>query len=269
MDVHTSTLNLSDEISTTVDSTSPNIITAKLFTGGCDGGSINPNGPFVPGDTVRYRLAVANVGSADALLAEILDSLPSGMSYVGNETYYYGNINYMANAYNPNCSLFNTTVPSQIGGSITSPSVGDTILQWDFPVLPARCDGSVEFFLIEFDVALSEDPPILAGQHENTFTFSSNTSSDYISNNAVMTVNAIAQLQVKKEVRREGSGSSWAELDSVPLGQDAEFRLSINNSGNTPLTNLCLLDIAPWIGDISVLPPYSARNSQFDMPYNT
>lgn len=269
MDVFANSLTLEDDISTPVDPTSPNIVTTKLFTGGCDGGVINPNGPFVPGDTVRYRLAVANVGSADATLANILDSLPSGMSYVGNETYYYGNFSFMANPYNPNCSLFSPTVPSQIGSTINSPSIGDTILEWDFPVLPARCDGFVEFFLIEFDVELSEDPPILAGQHENTFTFSSTTSGSTTSNEAVMTVNAIAQLQVKKEVRREGSGSAWTELDSVPVGQDAEFRLTVMNSGNTALEDLCVLDIAPWVGDITVLPPYSPRNSQFDMPYNT
>ncbi|GAB5465253.1 MAG: hypothetical protein Kapaf2KO_06890 [Candidatus Kapaibacteriales bacterium] len=269
MDVQANSLNLSDEVDVPVDPTAPNIVTAKLFTGGCDGGTINPNGPFVPGDTVRYRLAVANVGSADALLANILDSLPSGMSYVGNETYFYGNFSYNVNAYNPNCNLFSTTVPTQIGGAINTPSVGDTILEWDFPVLPARCDGFVEFFLIEFDVVLDDDPPILAGQHENTFEFSSSTSGSQTSNVAVMTVNAIAQLQLQKSVRSQGSGSAWSDIDSVAIGSNAEFKLSILNTGNTPLEDICVLDITPWVGDISVLPPYNPRGSQFDLPYNT
>jgi uncharacterized repeat protein (TIGR01451 family) len=268
MDVHADTLHLSDEVNTVVDSIAPNVISTKLFIGECDAGSINPNGPFMPGDTVRYRMAVANVGNQDANLANIIDNLPTGFSYVGNETYYYGNFSYNVNQYNPNCDLFTDTVPTQIGGSITSPSVGDTSLMWNFPVLPARCDGFVEFFLIEFDVALSEDPPVLAGQHDNAFVFNADNSPAVTSNQATMTVNAIAQLQVIKEVRKQGSGLAWANIADVPVGQNAEFKLSVINTGNTPLTQICLLDIAPWVGDINVLPPYNPRNSQFDMPYN-
>lgn len=268
MAVHADTLHLFDEVDTPVDTTSPNVIAVKLFTGECDNGAINPNGPFMPGDTVRYRLAVANVGNLDATLASITDNLPAGFTYVGNESYFYGSFNYSVNAYNPNCNLFSATVPSQIGGSITSPSVGDNSLLWSFPVLPANCDGSVEFFLIEFDVALSEDPPVLAGQHQNTFDFDASNSPVITSNVAFMTVNAIAQLQTKKEVRLKGSGNAWANIANIPQGQTAEYKLSVINTGNTPLTQICLLDIAPWVGDISVLPPYSPRNSQFDLPYN-
>lgn len=268
MAVHADTLHLFDEVDTQVDTTAPNVLAVKLFTGECDNGQINPNGPFLPGDTVRYRLAVANVGDLDATLASIADILPTGFTYAGNETYYYGNFNYNINAYNPNCDLFTTTIPTQIGGTITSPSIGDNSLSWTFPVLPARCDGSVEFFLIEFDVALSEDPPVLAGQHENTFDFDASNSPVVTSNIAIMTVNAIAQLQVKKEVRLQGSGASWANVADIPQGQNAEFKLSVINSGNTPLNDLCLLDIAPWVGDINVLPPYNPRNSEFDLPYN-
>lgn len=268
MAVHADTLHLFDEVDITVDTTSPNVIAVKLFTGECDNGAINPNGPFMPGDTVRYRLAVANVGNLDATLASIADILPVGFSYVGNESYFYGSFNYSVNAYNPNCDLFSSTVPSQIGGSITTPTVGDNSLLWNFPVLPANCDGSVEFFLIEFDVALSDDPPVLAGQHQNTFDFDANNSPIVTSNVAYMTVNAIAQLQTKKEVRLKGSGNAWANIADIPQGQTAEYKLSVINSGNTPLTQICLLDIAPWIGDISILPPYNPRNSQFDLPYN-
>ncbi len=268
MAVHADTLHLFDEVDTSVDTTSPNVIAVKLFTGECDNGAINPNGPFMPGDTVRYRLAVANVGNLDASLATITDNLPSGFTYVGNESYFYGSFNYNVNAYNPNCDLFTTTVPTQIGGTITSPSVGDNSLLWSFPVLPANCDGSVEFFLIEFDVALAEDPPVLAGQHENTFDFDADNSPIVTSNVAYMTVNAIAQLQTKKEVRLIISGAAWANIADIPQGQTAEYKLSVINSGNTPLTQICLLDIAPWVGDISVLPPYNPRNSQFDLPYN-
>ena len=252
-----------------VDTTKPNVVATKIFTGECTPGcQINPNGPFMPGDTVRYRMAVANIGTDDATLATITDVLPAGFSYVGNESYFYGAFNWMINPYNPSCCSFNATVPTEIGGSITTPTVGATTLNWSFPVLPSRCDGTVEYFLIEFDVVLSTSPPVLAGQHQNTFDFDASNSPVVTSNIAYMTVNAIAQLQSKKEVRLKGSGAAWANIADIPAGQTAEYRLSVKNTGNTPLTDLCLLDIAPWVGDITVLPPYSARNSQFDLPYN-
>lgn len=268
MAVHTGAINLFDDVDTPVDPTAPNVIAVKLFTGECNAGTVNPNGPFMPGDTVRYRLAVANVGNLNATLASITDNLPAGFTYAGNETYFYGNFNYNINMYSPNCGTFTTTVPAEVGGSITSPSVGANTLVWNFPVLPARCDGFVEFFLIEFDVALSQNPPVLAGQHNNTFDFDASNSPVVTSNVAVMTVNAIAQLQAKKEVRLKGSGAAWSNIANITIGQTAEYKLSIINTGNTPLTDLCLLDIAPWVGDINVLPPYNPRNSQFNLPYN-
>ena len=268
MAVHTGALHLFDDVDTPVDPTAPNVVAVKLFTGECNAGVVNPNGPFMPGDTVRYRLAVANVGNQDATLASITDNLPAGFTYAGNETYFYGNFNYNINMYSPNCGTFTPTVPAEVGGTITSPTIGANSLVWNFPVLPARCDGFVEFFLIEFDVALSQNPPVLAGQHSNTFDFDASNSPVVTSNVAIMTVNAIAQLQTRKEVRLKGSGAAWANTTGIPQGQTAEYKLSVINSGNTPLTDLCLLDIAPWVGDISVLPPYTPRNSQFNLPYN-
>lgn len=252
-----------------VDITKPNVVATKIFTGDCAPGcNINPNGPFMPGDTVRYRMAVANIGTDDATLATITDVLPTGFSYVGNESYFYGAFNWMANAYNPSCCSFNATVPSEIGGSITSPTVGATTLNWSFPVLPSRCDGTVEYFLIEFDVVLSASPPVLAGQHSNTFDFAASNVPALTSNVAYMTVNAIAQVQALKEVRKQGSTGDWSNSANIEQNGVAEYKLTIKNTGNTPLTDVCLLDIMPWVGDITVMPPYAARNSTFNLPYN-
>lgn len=256
-----------------VDITKPNVIATKWFVGDCNANCVsNPNGPYLPGDVVRYRIGVTNLGSAAATIATITDNLPSGFTYAGNETYFYGtNPNTFYNPFsyiNPKCCDLTSTVPTQIGGPLTKPSIGDNNLLWSFPTLPARCDGEVEYFIIEFDVALSLVPPVLAGQYPNKFEFDASNSPVITSNVAFMTVNAIAQLQTKKEVRLKGSGNAWANIANIPQGQTAEYKLSVINTGNTPLTQICLLDIAPWVGDISVLPPYSPRNSQFDLPYN-
>ncbi len=264
--------NLTAPISTThtkiVEGQTPKILATKIFMGECTSScTSNPSGPFVPGDVVRFRMAVANIGNLDATLATITDNLPSGLSYVGNETYFYGAFNWLASAYNPACCSLTTTIPSQIGGSITTPTLGDTALTWSFPTLPARCDGTVEYFIIEFDVKISDAPPAPPGPYPNTFTFAaSNLGTSVTSNTATLTVNATAQLQLEKGVRPLGSSGPFLTATSVPQGGQAEFQLKLINTGNMSLQNVCLLDIMPHVGDIQVLPAYSPRGSLYEMP---
>ena len=255
-----------------VDSTQAKIVATKLFIGGCNPPcAINPNGPFQPGDTVRFRMAVANIGNQNATSCTITDNLPTYLSYVGNETYFYGSFNWMVNPYNPPCCSTTTSIPSDIGGTINTPSPGDTSLTWTFPVLPSRCDGTVEYFIIEFDVLISEMPPALPGQYQNKFTINASNHPDVLSNAAYLTVNQTAQLQAIKEVRKINSGSApglWDLSTTIPAGSSGEYRIKVKNTGNTQLSDLCLLDIMPWVGDISVLPVYTPRNSTFNLPYN-
>jgi uncharacterized repeat protein (TIGR01451 family) len=251
-----------------VDSLRPKILASKFFMGSC-GPSCSPQtaGPFIPGQIVRWRMAVANVGNVNASPCTITDLLPSGLTYVGSPTYYYGTFNWMASQYNPPCCSLTTTVPSQIGGTITTPTVGDTSLTWSFPTLPFRCDGVVDYLVIEFDVKIGDNPPMPPGQYNNTFTFSAgNLPTPVTSNPATLTVNAIAQLTILKEVRPKGSSGAFSSSATVPAGGQAEFRLRLKNTGNLALTNICLLDIMPHLSDIMILPGYAPRNSLFDMP---
>jgi uncharacterized repeat protein (TIGR01451 family) len=252
-----------------VDVVQPKVITTKMFIGDCNNAcQVTPGGPFQPGDTVRFRIAVANIGSANATTCVIKDTLPAGLTYVGNPTYYYNTFNWMAYIYNPPCCSLSVAVPSQIGGTLTTPIAGQTNLQWTFPLLPSRCDGLVEYFMIDFDVKISDSPPAPPGQYVNTFTFSASNVPNTLSNPAYLTVNATAQIQAIKEVKAQGSSSPWSNSASALPGGMAGFRLSVVNTGNTALTNLCLLDIMPFVGDIKVLPAYSPRNSQYDLPYD-
>ncbi len=250
-----------------VDSIRPKILTTKFFMGAC-AATCTPAtaGPFVPGQTVRWRMAVANVGNAAASPCTITDALPTGLSYAGNPTYYYGTFNWMADQYNPPCCSLSATVPAQIGGTITTPAIGATNLSWTFPTLPSRCDGTVEYLIIEFDTKISDAPPVPPGQYNNTFTFAAgNLPAAVISNQATLTVNAVAQLTISKEVRQKPSGT-FSQSATVPAGSQVEYRVRLKNTGNLILSNICLLDIMPHVGDIMVLPGYTPRNSQFDLP---
>lgn len=252
-----------------VDATQPKVVSTKMFIGGCSNTcQVMPNGPFQPGNIVRFRMAVANIGNANATTCSINDLLPVGLSYIGNETYYYGTFNYMAYIYNPPCCSLTAVVPAPVGGSITKPTTGATNLTWTFPVLPGRCDGQVDYFLIDFDVKISDNPPAAPGQYLNTFSFAASNVPSFVSNPAYLTVNATAQLQSIKQVRKKGSGGPWGYSALILPGAMAEYQLTVKNTGNTALSNVCLLDIMPWVGDIKVLPAYSSRGSMFNLPYN-
>ncbi len=250
-----------------VDSIRPKILATKFFIGAC-GSTCNPEtaGPFVPGQTVRWRMAVANVGNLAATPCTITDALPAGLSYAGNVKYFYGASSWMTNVYSPPCCSLTTTVPSQVGGTMTTPAIGATNLTFTFPTLPYRCDGTVEYLIIEFDTKISDAPPAPPGQYNNTFTFGAgNLPTPVTSNQATLTVNAVAQLTLLKEVRQKPSGT-FSSSATVAPGAQAEYRLRLTNTGNLTLSNICLLDIMPHIGDITVLPGYSPRGSQFDLP---
>ena len=255
-----------------INQTQPKVLATKLFIGSCNNAcQINPYGPFQPGDIVRYRMAVTNIGNANATSCTITDMLPAGLSYVGNETYFYGGYNWIINQWNPPCCSTSVTVPSQIGGTISTPSVGATSLAWTFSVLPSRCDGTVDWFIIEFDVKVSSSPPAAPGQYNNTFTIGASNITNVVSNVAQFTVNQVAQMQAIKEVRQansDGSFGPWSSNTTITPGGSGQFRLTVTNTGNTLLTGLCLLDIMPWAGDIKVLPPYNPRGSNFDLPYD-
>jgi len=252
-----------------VDPIKPKVIPTKLFIGGCTPGcQVNPSGPFQPGDVVRYRMAVTNIGNQNATTCTINDLLPAGLTYAGNETYYFGSFNWMVWIYNPPCCSLTVTVPTEIGGTITSPSIGATNLNWTFPVLPARCDGTVDYFIIDFDVKISDTPPAPPGQYQNTFTFGAGNVPNVTSNVAVLTVNSVAQLQAIKEVREHGTNNPWAPNILIPANGTADFRVRVQNTGNTFLSNVCVLDIMPHLGDIKVLPAYTSRGSLMDIPFN-
>ncbi|HVZ41344.1 MAG TPA: hypothetical protein VHI13_18840 [Candidatus Kapabacteria bacterium] len=252
-----------------VTATAPNILAAKFFEG--KAGSCMPGcapataGPFYPGDIVRWRMVIANVGSATATPCTITDALPSGFSYIGNPTYYYGPIVW-ATSNNPTCCTLTPAVPAVTGG-ISSPAVGATTLTWTFPTLPANCSGNVDYLVIEFDTKASNSPTIPPGNYFNTFTFSAgNLGTPVTSNPAQVTINGYAKVEVYKEVRQNTTGTLFSSSANVqPTGQ-AEYRLRIKNTGILTLANIYLLDITPHVGDIMVLPPYSPRGSAYDLP---
>jgi uncharacterized repeat protein (TIGR01451 family) len=259
----------------TVSVAAPQLIAEKSFIGKCNGGA-SPNGPWYPGDVVRFRMAVANLGSAPTTSATtITDLLPAGFSYVGNETYYWGPIlppgNWLS-PWAPDCATdfgpYTATINSALGGALTSPSLGATNCIWTFPTLPSQCNGTPMYFMIEFDVLIDTIPPTLPGTYANNFKIGASNATTAISNNAYVVVSSKPGVTALKQVRSGNSGA-WSNAATIPPGSSGQYLLTVTNTGNVPISNLCILDILPHVGDIGILPPYAARNSAFPLPLTT
>ena len=214
-------------------------------------------------------MAVANLGNLDATPCTITDVLPEHLTYVGNPTYRYGPVAGAPTAGAPPCNWMSATVPAQIGGPLTVPSVGATTLTGTSPTLPSRCDGMVDYFAIEFDGRIADSPPAPPGSYPNSFTFAAgNLATPVVSNPSALTVNATAQLTLATAVRQAPSGT-FGPSATAPAGSPVEFRLRVTNSGNLPLRDICLLDVMPHVGDVHVLSgsaTYPVRSSTFDLP---
>ena len=258
----------------TVSTASPQLVAEKAFVGTCNGGA-NPGGPWYPGDLVRFRIAVANLGSAATTsLTSITDNLPAGFKYEGGETYYWGPIlppgNWLT-SWTPNCatdfSSYTPTMQSQLG-TLTSPSIGATSCVWTFPTLPAQCDGTPLYFIIEFNVLIDTVPPTLPGTYANNFTITAPNATSATSDNAYVVVSSKPGVTALKQVR-SGTSGPWGSSATIPPGGSGQYLLTVTNTGNVSLSNLCILDILPHSGDIAILPPYASRGSAFEIPLTT
>jgi uncharacterized repeat protein (TIGR01451 family) len=263
-----------------VDVTTPYVIAHKSYIGTCDQGVANPGPIRLPGDIVRFRMAVTNLGNANATSCTITDVLEPGFSYVGNETYYYGPIlpaGMVVGPYLPSCGDLaltpNVSGISQIGGTIShastgNPATGETN-EWTFPKLEKDCDGTPSYFIIEFDVKISSAPPKPPGTYPNRFSFDAAELSSVVnSNNAYVTVGTTGILYAVKEVRALPDGE-FSQSATIPPGGSGEYRITILNTIGMHLQNLCVMDIMPHVGDMKVLPPYTpGRGSQFDIISN-
>ncbi len=234
----------------------------------------SPEDSYEPGDVLRFRLRVQNIGSADISGATIQDALHSNFTYVGNETYY------TINDYNPSCAG-NGNIPAGAtswGG--VSPNHNGNNLQWSLPDIDSDCQlfyvgycgyygtWGLPFHFIEFDVRV--DSTAMPGVTPNQYEISGgNLASAVTSNTAHVLVVASFGQEVKKQVSA-GSGSGFASSGTVNAGGTARFRLNYKNTSNVPVTDVGLVDLLArndGTDDWLVLDRSTSRGSQFDLNY--
>ncbi|MBN2773565.1 MAG: hypothetical protein JXR31_04905 [Prolixibacteraceae bacterium] len=236
----------------------------------------SPQSSYEPGDIIRMRLRVQNIGSATLSGANIQDILHSNFTYVGNETYY------ISNTYNPPCST-GSSIPSgtTAWSGVTSSHSGNN-LSWSLPDISSDCQlfyvaycgyygtWTLPYYFIEFDVQVSNTA--LPGVTPNDFDiYGGNLSMSETSNTVYVLVVASFGQEVQKEVSTD-NGSSFASSGTTSPGATARYRLSYKNTSNVPVTSVNLVDLLPrndGTNDWLVLNRSVSRGSQFDVTYNS
>jgi uncharacterized repeat protein (TIGR01451 family) len=229
---------------------------------------------YDPGDIVRFRLRIQNIGSADLIGAAIQDVLHSNFTYIGNETYY------SANTYNVPCSTGGIPPAGTSAWSGVTPSHSGNNLSWNLPDIAADCQlfyaaycgyygtWGIPYYYIEFDAQVNNYA--LPGVTPNSYQVSGgNLPAPVISN----TVNILVVASFGQEVHKllsTDNGANYSSSGTVAPGSTARFRLNYKNTSNVPVSSIGLTDLLgrdDGTNDWLIFNRTMPRGSQFDVSY--
>jgi len=235
----------------------------------------SPQSSYDPGDILRFRIRVQNIGSADLTGATLQDLLHSNFNYIGNETYYF------INNYNPPCSSGAGLPSGATAWTGVNPVHSGNNLSWTLPDIPADCQlfytaycgtygtYALPYYFIEFDVAV--DSFAMPGVTPNEYEISGgNLISTVTSNTVNVLVVASFGQEVEKQVSTDG-GATFASSGSVNPGGTARYQLNYKNVSNVPVSGINLVDLLPLNdspNDWLILDRTTSRGSTFGVSYN-
>ncbi|HAH23368.1 MAG TPA: hypothetical protein DCL77_06380 [Prolixibacteraceae bacterium] len=234
----------------------------------------SPQTSYNPGDIVRFRLRVQNIGSASLTGAAIQDVLNSNFTYVGNETYY------TASTYNPPCSTGGTPPAGTTAWTGVTPIHSGNNLSWNLPTIPSDCQlfysaycgyygtWGLPYYYIEFDAKVASFA--LPGVTPNFYQVSGgNLLTPYLSNTVNVLVVASFGQEVSKLLSTDG-GTNYASSGTVAPGSNARYRMNYKNTSNVPVSSVKLIDLLgrdAGTSDWLIFNRTIARGSQFDVSY--
>lgn len=234
----------------------------------------SPKESYDPGEIIRFRLRVQNVGSATMSGANLEDILSSHFTYVGNETYY------TANTYNVACSGSGSIPAGANAWSGVTTNHSNNNLSWNLPDIESDCQlfytancgyyGTTQlpYYYVEFDVQIDSLAP--AGISTNSFEALGGNITNPVSSNSVnILVTPKYGQQAFKELS-DDNGSTYGATANVNAGGTARYRLNYKNLSNVPLTSVEFVDLLPrndGSNDWLVLDRNIPRGSQFDVSY--
>jgi len=235
----------------------------------------SPQPSYDPGDIVRFRLRIQNIGSADIIGASFQDNLHSNFTYVGNESYY------IANSFNPACSSGGGIPAGTTAWAGVTPSHSGNNLNWSLPDVPSDCQlfyvgycgyygtWGLPYYFVEFDVMI--DSMAMPGVTPNNYDISGGNLPGTVTSNTTNTlVVASFGQEVNKQVSTD-SGTTFASSGTVTPGGSARYRLNYKNTSNVTVSSVRLVDLLPMndgANDWLILNRAVPRGSQFSVGYN-
>lgn len=235
----------------------------------------SPQASYTPGNIVRFRVRVQNIGSAALTGAAIQDALHSNFTYVGNESYF------MSNTYNVGCSTGSAPPPGATAWTGVIPSHAGNNLKWNLPTIPSNCQlfyaaycgyygtYGIPFYFIEFDAKI--DSFAMPGVTPNSYTISGGNLTGATTSN---TVNVLVTASFGQEVTKfisTNNGTTWASGATVAPGGNARYRLNYRNLSNVPVSSVRLIDLLPKDAlpndDWLIFNRTVSRGSQFSVTY--
>lgn len=227
----------------------------------------NKQTSYSPGDTLRYRLRVQNIGGLPITGASITDVLNPNLQYIGNPSYY-------------TAASWNVPCQSTSNWTGVSFSQSGNTLTFALPTIPATCQSifynscgmygtpGVPFYFIEFDVKVTDTSAL--GNIPNNFTISGGSlTGPTLSNTDLINVIGTTGFLLDKSVAKDTT--SWASSTTVTPGSNVNYRLRLTVApGSVGLRHITFADLLPRDNgalDQLILPPCSPRSSTFDVSY--
>lgn len=233
-------------------------------------------GTLLPGDTVRYRVEALTPWFADVPMVNptVMCLLPASVDYLPG-SFSLRTTNNSAAAPDPTPTL--EVLPNY-------DATGRTLLRWRYThSFPTSTSSAIEFNTRIKDGTLSANYTINGflsvnpasqlgtiaynnpGTDTNDVDGDSNRTEQISRDNSSHFVSRAPSLESFKYVRGQ-LDSQWLRFpdvgNTIPGGQ-ADYRLTVRNSGNVPMKNVVLIDVLPFPGDTGVITTAELRDSQW------
>ena len=227
---------------------------------------------YLPGQIIRYRLRVQNIGGQPITGASITDILNPNLQYVGNPAY-YTTTNWASPCSSPALPSGATALTG-----VTASQSGQT-LTFNLPSIPASCQSlfyvycsnygntSVPYNYIEFDVKIKDTACL--GNIPNFFAISGGNVVAQNSNVIPINVTGTAAFNTDKTVSID-NGTTYAASALSSAGSNVQFKLKFTPSvlSTSAMRHVTFLDLMPrdkgtLDGFITARP--TSRGSQYDL----
>jgi uncharacterized repeat protein (TIGR01451 family) len=234
----------------------------------------SPQSSYEPGDVVRFRLRVQNIGSATLSGTTLQDVLHSNFTYVGNESYY------TSSSFNPGCSSGGNPPSGATVWTGVSPSHSGNTLTWSLPPIASNCQlfytascgyygtYGIPYYYIEFDAVV--DSFALPGVTPNNYTIAGGNLTSALTSNTVNVLVVASFGQEATKLISTDNGATFAATGTAAPGSNARFRLNYRNLSNVGVTNVRLIDLLgrdDGTNDWMIFSRGTPRGSQFDVSY--